>query len=250
MAPLDDPLAAIRDESDRFYVLADGADPTAPVPSCPDWTIADLVWHFGEVHWFWTSDIELRATDPDQIEAAKPDRPGTYPELLAFGRAQADRMLAVLEATPDDIAVWTWALQEADHTVGFIRRHQVQEAAVHRWDMELAATGEPAAIDPAVAVDSIDEVLAITLPWGVRDDKPLTGSVHIHCTDPSVEGDGEWVVHADGRVEAIHAKGDAAIRGSASDVLLALYSRVPVDQLDLVGDTALAHELVARIGTE
>ena len=40
------------------------------------------------------------------------------------------------------------------------------------------------------------------------------------------------------------------MRGAASDILLALYSRVPVDQLDLIGDTALAHELVARIGTD
>jgi uncharacterized protein (TIGR03083 family) len=250
MAPLDDPLGAIRLESDRFYALAAGADPGLRVPSCPDWSVADLVWHLGEVHWFWATDVELRATDPDAVEAAKPDRPGGYDEVVAFGRGQADRLLDVLRSTPDDVAVWTWALQEADHTVGFIRRHQVQEAAVHRWDLELAVTGRPAPVDVAAAVDSIDELLAVTLPWSVRPDKPLRGSVHLHCTDPPTEGDGEWFVHPDGRVEAIHAKGDAAIRGAASDVLLALYSRVPVDQLDLVGDTALAHELVARIGTD
>jgi uncharacterized protein (TIGR03083 family) len=250
MAPLADPIAAIRRESDRFYALAGSADPTRPVPSCPDWTVDDLVWHLGEVHWFWATDVELRAADPEQVEAAKPDRPAAYDELVAFGRVQADHMIAVLEATPDDVAVWTWALDEADHTAGFVRRHQVQEAAVHRWDLELAVSGQPGPVEVDAAIDAIDEVLAITLPWGVRAENPLSGSVHIHCTDPGHEGDGEWFVHPDGRVEAIHAKGDAAIRGTASDVLLALYTRVPLDRLDLVGDPSLAHELVARVNTE
>lgn len=238
--------AAIRRDSDRFYATADRADPARPVPTCPGWTVADLVRHLGECHWFWGTDIETRAAGPDEIEKAKPERPASYPDTIAWGRSQADRMLQLLEATPDDVAVWTWALNESEHSVGFIRRHQVQEAAVHRWDIELAATGQPQPIDPDAAADSIDEVLAITLPWGARPDKLLPGSVHIHCTDV----DGEWFVHPDGRVEPIHAKGDVAIRGTASDLLLALYTRVPLDQVELLGDASIAHEIVARINTE
>src|SRR5688500_3438636 len=219
-----DHLDAIRRDSDRFYATADGADPTAAVPSCPDWNVADLVWHLGEVHWFWATDVELQASNPDDIEKDKPDRPEEYPELVAFGRRQADRLIEVLEAHDDATKVWTWALQEQDHTVGFIRRHQVQEAAVHRWDMQHAATGAADPIEPHIASDSIDEVLAITLPWGARPDKPLPGTVHVHCTDV----DGEWFIHPDGRVERTHAKGDAALRGTASDLLLAIYGRVPL----------------------
>lgn len=238
-------LGAIRRDSDRFYVVADGADPGRAVSGCPDWTIADLVWHLGECHWFWGSDVEMRASGPDEIEPATPERPAGYGELVTWGRAQADRMIQLLEATPDDVAVWTWALNEADHNVGFVRRHQVQEAAVHRWDIETAATGRPQPIEPPVASDSVDEILAITLPWGVRADKPLPGSVHIHCTDT----EGEWFIHPDGRVELVHEKGDVAIRGTASDLLLALYTRVPLGELDVIGNTALADELVARINT-
>jgi uncharacterized protein (TIGR03083 family) len=239
-------LAAIRRDSDRFYAAADNADPAAPVPSCPDWTIADLVWHLGEVHWFWGTDVEMRASSPAQLEEAKPARPEGYAELVAWGRAQADRLIQLLEATPDDVPVWTWALNEADHSVGFIRRHQVQEAALHRWDMELAATGKGQPIEPDVAADSIDEVLAITLPWGARPDKPLPGTVHIHCTDT----DGEWFIDRDGRVEATHAKGDAAIRGGASELLLAIYGRTPLDTVEVVGDESVAHEFLARIQTD
>ena len=239
-------LAAIRRDSDRFYAVAGGADPSGPVPPCPDWTIADLVWHLGEVHWFWGTDVELRASAPDEMEQGRPTRPVEYGELVAWGRAQADRMIQLLEATPDDVPVWTWALNESDHNVGFIRRHQVQEAAVHRWDMEMAATGQPQPLEPDVAADSIDEVLAITLPWGVRPDKLLSGSVHIHCTDT----DGEWFVHADGRVERKHEKGDVALRGAASDLLLTIYKRIPLDGIEVVGDASVAEEIIARINTE
>lgn len=239
-------LAAIRQESNRFYGTADDADPAGRVPGCPDWDIADLVWHLGEVHWFWGTDVELRATDPDDIERAKPARPADYGELVAWGRAQADRLLRVLDATRDDVPVWTWALDEADHTVGFVRRHQVQEAAVHRWDIQQAATGAPEPVEAEVAADCIDEFLAISLPWGVGADKPLPGTVHLHCTDT----DGEWLVHADGRVERSHAKADVAVRATASDLLLALYTRVPLEQVEVLGDTALAHRLVEIVNTE
>src|SRR6266568_8509010 len=129
-------VTAIRRESDRFYATADGADPAGPVPGCPDWTIGDLVWHLGECHWFWGTDIERRASVPDEIEQVKPERPPRYSAVIAWGRAQADRMIQLLETTPDDVPVWTWAIDSSDHNVGFIRRHQVQEAAVHRWDIE------------------------------------------------------------------------------------------------------------------
>src|SRR3954447_2423198 len=239
-------LEAIRRDSDAFYATADHSDPTRPVPSCPDWTIADLVWHLAEVHWFWASVAEMRATNPDDVEQAKPPRPDAYADVIAFGRAQVDRIIEVLAATPGDTGVWTWALDVADHNVAFISRHQVQEAAVHRWDIQNAAGATPDPIDATAASDSIDELLAITLPWSVRADKTMPGTVHIHCTDT----EGEWFIHGDGRVEWLHAKGDAAIRGTASDLLLALYSRVPLDAVDVIGDEDLAHTLVERISTD
>jgi uncharacterized protein (TIGR03083 family) len=237
-------LDAIRRDSDLFYATAAGADPGAKVPTCPEWTVADLAWHLAEVHWFWATDVEDRATDPAQLEGKKPARPEGYEDLLAWGRAQAERLVQVLEATPDDVPVWTWALDEADHNVGFVRRHQVQEAAVHRWDMQKAVDSDgPDAIDAVAAADSVDEFLAITLPWVVKADKPLPGSVHLHCTDT----EGEWFVEPGGAVARIHAKADVAIRGTASDLLLALYNRVDVGDLDVVGDESVARDLVGRV---
>src|SRR5438067_11865072 len=109
-------LDAIRRESDVFYATAEGADPTVGVPSCPGWTIADLVWHLGEVHWFWAAVIERRALGPEEVEDAKPLRPADYHDLLAWGRAQVDHLIDVLETASDDVTVWTWALADADHS--------------------------------------------------------------------------------------------------------------------------------------
>ncbi|HEX9969125.1 MAG TPA: hypothetical protein VGB03_03225 [Acidimicrobiales bacterium] len=41
-----------------------------------------------------------------------------------------------------------------------------------------------------------------------------------------------------------------ALRGTASDLLLALYSRVPMEQVEVLGDTALAHRLVEVVNTD
>jgi predicted lipid carrier protein YhbT len=69
--------------------------------------------------------------------------------------------------------------------------------------------------------------------------------LHIHCTDVA----GEWLVVPDGEGFALtreHAKGDAAIRGAAADVLLALWGRRGVAaalggaELDVVGDASVA----------
>lgn len=237
-------LDAIRRESDVFYATADTADPTARVRACPDWSIADLVWHLGEVHWFWGTIVETRATDSDDVEKLKPPRPDGFADLLAFGRSQADRLLSILEQNDVATGVWTWAQNDSDHTVGFVRRHQVQEAAVHRWDLQDAATnGAADPIAAEVASDSIDEFLAITMPWSINEKKPLRGTVHIHCTDTA----GEWFIGSDGRVEPIHAKGDVALRGTASDLLLTIYKRLPIDTIEVIGDDQLGRGFVDRI---
>jgi uncharacterized protein (TIGR03083 family) len=239
-------VESIRSEGDLFYATALDADPSLGVPCCPDWTVHDLAWHLGEVHWFWATDIEQRASDPERVESGKPARPAAYPAVVAWGQAQLDRLVRVLEATPDDVRLWTWAMDDSDHTVGFIRRHQVQETAVHRWDMQSAASNsDPVPIDPESASDSIDEFLTVTVPFAVNKSKPLTGSVHLHCTDVP----GEWYIERDGAVERAHAEGDVAVRGTASDLLLALYNRIPVDSLDVIGRESIARHLVERVET-
>jgi uncharacterized protein (TIGR03083 family) len=231
-------LESTRRDGQALADIAEG-NLALQVPSCPDWVVADLVWHLGEVHHFWTTVAERRLADYAEVgEIARP----ADAELIAWYRAGLGHLLAVLEGVDPGTAVWTWAPQK---DVAFIVRRMAHETAVHRWDAD-AATGGPSPIDAELASDGVDEFLEFFSSRRRPDAAPLDGTVHLHCTDVA----GEWVVReGDGdalEVERRHEKGDAALRGPASDLLLALWRRVPLDALDVVGDRDVAERLLAR----
>jgi hypothetical protein len=90
-----------------------------------------------------------------------------------------------------------------------------QETAEHAWDA-LAAVGKEEPIERELAVDGIDEYLEFFLP--AEPPKDL-GSIHLHTTD----GPGEWLIKpgaAGWTITRQHAKGAAAVRATASDLLL------------------------------
>jgi len=165
MAPLDqadlDYMAHIQREAARFADVLASTDPQKRVPTCPDWSAQDLLWHLAEVHLFWAEIVADRLQDPDEAEARKPERPADLLELLALMRAATLRLLNALAATPDETEIWTWGV---DQNVAFVRRWQAHEALIHRLDAELTA-GSVSDIDPDLATDGIDAVLRISYSW-------------------------------------------------------------------------------------
>lgn len=210
-----------------------------PAPTCGEWSVADLVWHLTGVYRFFEIIVRERRSSPDSI--TRGERPADI-DLLDLCRDAHRALIAALDATPDDTAVWTWA---EDHSVRFVRRRMAQETLIHRWDAENAA-GDPQPIDATLASDGIDEFLFAFLPRVNEGTAPVNGSVHIHCGD--VEG--EWTIRAaaDGSLSVAreHAKGDCALRGRASDLLLALWRRVPLSSVEVIGDVDVAARFVAR----
>lgn len=243
-APLDAFLAAAAREADALAVAAEAAGPGEPVPPCPGWTVADLVFHTGEVAWFWVQVVEQGWTDPSAYE--EPPRPADD-ELVAWFRQVATRVGTVLAAADPAAPAWTWAEGGAAGTVAWIIRRLAHELAVHRWDAESATAAGSAPIDAALASDGIDEFLSFFTGRPRDGAAPLGGSAHLHCTDV----DGEWLVTDPDPSGPLaftreHAKGDVAVRGAASDLLLALWRRQPLGAVELLGDTAVAERLVAR----
>jgi len=122
------------------------------------------------------------------------------------------------------------------HTVGWWRRRQALETAVHRWDAE-AATGDPSPVPTGLAVDGIDEYLFDFLPriYARRPagsgpgELPHSGTLHLHATDAEdIPGGGEWFVEFEGDYPSVrreHAKADTALRGPASGLYLWLWNR-------------------------
>jgi uncharacterized protein (TIGR03083 family) len=172
-------LSHLRAESARFREVLADCDPAARVPSCPDWSAADLLWHLATVQRWWSEVLAARPTQPQEAE---PPRPESYDDLLAAFDTWSRDLATALEGADPAEEAWTWS---DDHTVGFILRRQAHEALIHRVDAELAA-GVTSAMDAALATDGVHEVLDVMYggcpPWGswVPHDE---GTVRVDTTD-------------------------------------------------------------------
>lgn len=216
-------------------------DLTAPVPTCPDWTLGDLLLHTGQVHRW-------------QTEAAREDH-GEFPGERSHSRGPADgQSLADWFQEGVDLAVatmstieasetrWTWF--PPDQTAGWYFRRITQETLVHRIDAELTA-GDVTAVDPELAADGIAEMCEVFIP--ASSGQPVGGNgqtLHFHAND----AESEWLLtlhddHVD--VERGHAKGDAAIRGSVRDLLLMVWGREPIGSVEILGDESVVATFTA-----
>ncbi|PVG83067.1 hypothetical protein DDE18_11820 [Nocardioides gansuensis] len=182
-------LDHIRLESAAFRAALADCDPGAPVPSCPDWTAADLLHHLTDVQHFWAEMVRNRPAGPHgyvEVEQA-PDHAAA---LAAYDAASAG-LLAALEGLAPDVEAWTWAAEPGDHSVGFIQRRQAHEALIHRLDAELAARISTP-VDPLLAADGVHEAIGVMYggcpPWGSFT--PSGQHVRLDCTDT---GHSVWV---------------------------------------------------------
>lgn len=240
-------LDALRREG---AVLASTAatDLDRAVPSCPEWTVAQLVGHTGWVH-RWVNAV-LRA-DP-----ATPPSPRTIgtapsgPDVLDWYRRALDELLVSLSEVDLSQTYTTFAGPRDGH---WWARRMAHEAGMHRWDAQ-NAVGVADPFEPGVAADGVEEALDTYVVR--RFDHGAFGSagqtMHLHATDSGAGGDGtaggeathgEWMLtmQPDAVVwERAHGKGDVALRGSTSDLLLFLMGRVGPDRFEIFGDRSLA----------
>jgi uncharacterized protein (TIGR03083 family) len=194
-----------------------------------------LLGHVGTVHRWVGEILETEAT----ARPGRPAPPEGFDATLDWYQAGLDRLVSLLEAIDPDEAVWNW-FQQGPGPSRFWSRRMAHETAMHRWDAQAAAgDGEPISAD--LAADGIDEYLTFAPSRLARRPVPgLEGSLHLHATD----SDGEWAIDvaADGlQWRPEHAKGDAALRGPVSDLLLWMLNRVSADApgLEVFGDRAL-----------
>jgi uncharacterized protein (TIGR03083 family) len=248
-------LTAFHREAVALAVAAQrGLD--APVPSCPGWTVATLLTHLTGLYAESVKLVEGRPNEPAALvksyddlglplefknwfEAEKEDLGALPPGLPALFETTVADLEKVLWSVEPDEPVWSW--WPADQSARFRQRRLAQETAIHRWDAQLAH-GSPAPIEPELAADGIDEHFVVLLPgshtWSGSPRQGSGETYHFHRTD----GPGEWLLRfaPDGPVcTREHATGDVALRGSASDLLLFLWQRIPVKRLEVFGDVAL-----------
>ena len=233
-------------------VVTSGADLSATVPTCPDWSLEQLVRHMG-VALRWTElMVRTRAQEPvpgEQVPGiGGPEARDDAAALDAWLAETAEMVVGALREAGPDAKVWGWA---GVLNAGFWARRMTHEITVHRADATLAA-GLPYEVAPDVAADALDEWLEIvayiqrTRPHPAAEELrgPGRRSLHLHATDTAPELNAEWLVELteDGvSWRRGHERATVALRGPLTSVLLAFYRRLPLDspELEVLGEREL-----------
>lgn len=185
------------------------AHPDRTVPTCPDWTGADLLAHL-TAYTRWVTGLHAGRTGlADPLPA--PD-PGAA--VRDWDRT-LDDLLAVLRAADPDAPLPNWST--GPQTAAFWLRRSAQDVAVHRHDAGRLATDAPAPVPADVALDGIAEFgevfVATALASGAAP--PAAATIALEVTD--LDRTLRWDLPDPGPV--------TTLRGTASDLLLALWHR-------------------------
>lgn len=251
--------------------MSSGADLSATVPTCPDWSLEQVVRHMGgALRWV---ELMVRTRAQEEIPEEEiplgggPDGQGDPAALDAWLAETGEMLVAALREAGPDAKVWGWA---GVLNAGFWARRMTHEITIHRADATLAA-GLPYEVAPDIAADAIDEWLEIvewaqrTLPDDPARELRQPGStIHLHATDNTPEVNAErsgmgvppsegWGRVVDLAEDVIawrrgHEKATVELRGPLTSVLLAFYRRLPLDsaELEVRGERELLEFWLAR----
>jgi len=238
-----DVRAALVEETAAFGELIRTADPTTPVPTCPDWTLRQLFRHVGRGN-RWAAKIVAdrrdEALDPREVPDGKP--PDDADAATDWLNAGVQLLLDSVDAAGAHTAVWTFI---GPRPAPWWVRRRLHEATVHRADAAIAV-GADYRLAPELAADGIDEWLERVAVEVSAESSPLDvgKTLHLHATDDDLGSAGEWTIT--GTDDGIawshdHGKGDVALRGPAKDLLLAVVRRRTAAEggIEVFGDTAV-----------
>jgi uncharacterized protein (TIGR03083 family) len=219
-----------------YIVDAYEHDPTARVPWSDRWTVGTVGRHVAGTHHVVSQIIKGRPTADFGLFASLQTPAKDSPEFLDWFRSGTDALLEQLSSVPAGDACWSW--YEAVSSVGWWARRMAFEVLIHRWDAG-AAVGQTFEVDPELAADGIDEYLDVFVAASRAGNSSPTGpSVSIECSDHE---DRWWLDLSEqgGRnVSTSPLTASVAIRGTAEQLLLFLWGRLPLAEagIEISGD--------------
>lgn len=228
-----------------FVDAAEKVGLDASVPTCPEWTVRDLVQHLGYVHrWAATYVREGRTatlTDDEEERAVGP-MPGDT-ELVDWFQTGHVALVDLLRAAPEDLTCWHFL--PADSPLAFWARRQAHETIVHRADLQGAA-GHIEGVDADLGIDGIDELLmgfyGSRAGGRLRCPEPCTLAVDV-VDGTRLAGPRSWTVTMTPTGAQITRgappAADCTLRGPAGDLYLALWNRRATADLDVHGDESV-----------
>jgi uncharacterized protein (TIGR03083 family) len=243
-------LKSLDSDYRRLLDLA-GDDLTVTVPTCPEWTLTDLVEHVAMVYLHKAETMRRGAfPDPWPPQDHEPEVPAAF-----LQRAYAALTAEFAARSPEDPSP-TWFAP--NQTVGFWFRRMAHESVIHRVDAELAAGVERAPIPGDIAVDGIDELLTDFLAYAsVEWRDSFEGALPSAGERALIRaGDAAWLVTLGDTVTVTEAAGDTAadvtLVGDPAAVLLWAWRRADADSLAQQGKPEVASKLrdFLRIATQ
>ena len=253
-------LLRLIDERSTAFRAAVASAPSldVQVPTCPEWTLFDLVQHLGVGRRKWAAIVAAGPADAPPAKFAWEGAPAASREreaLLAWLAAATQELLDALREAGPDRGCWTrWGGSQSPQTCGAVARHQLQEIAVHTYDAQVTL-GAPQPLPDEVALDGVEEFqftcCATTVAW---PHEPAV--VDYHATEGRswrlwLSGDGARIARlsALGTFSATAAgvdpdAVDASAQGTANELVLAFYGRIPLDSLKLAGNRRIFDQLV------
>ncbi|WP_335991536.1 hypothetical protein [Glycomyces sp. MUSA5-2] len=212
-------------------------------PSRPDTTVAGILLDLVRLY-RWTVDA-LFATPSEDRDVAEPPRPEASGKAVLdlFDQSLA-AVLDAFEARGPESPAWTWA--PVEWRAEFWHRRATVATGLARWDLQMAV-GATAPVQVALAADAVTEAFEAFIPVGARRGAhpDATGLVQLFAQD----ADSTWFVRLrEGRVALLdqpdaRTELQARAAGSASDIALALWGRLPFGICDVVGDERLLQAL-------
>ncbi|MGW7089543.1 maleylpyruvate isomerase family mycothiol-dependent enzyme [Streptomyces sp. NPDC054871] len=253
--------AEIAEQLGQLRSTLAGADLSATVPTCPEWTLGFLARHTGGAVRWAERLVGTRATGDmpeEEVPGIRGPEGDDLASLDAWLAETAELAGKTFPTARADTPVWTWAEPQ---NAGFWARRMTHETVIHRADAAIA-TGVTFEVAPEVAADAIDEWLEIV--QFVQRSEPgdsaaeLRGagrSIHLHATDAPPGLNAEWVIEFGEEGFSWrrgHEKATVALRGPLTEVLLAFYRRRPLDGgvVEVLGERELLDFWLARASFE
>jgi uncharacterized protein (TIGR03083 family) len=231
-------VAAYVDALEREGALladtADQLDPTASVPTCPDWTVRDLILHLGGIHRWAGSHVRDRRTSILQTDLVDIfDRLPGNDGLVAWYHGELHLLLDTLREAPADLECVTFlkCVSPLHHWA----RRQAHETCIHRADLE-SINGKLTPVETDFALDGIDELVDGFVPrrfMKLRSQTPVTLRIAPDEVDPT------WVLSITGDpvvVSTEPVETDCTVGGDASDIYFALWNRASAERLAVTGN--------------
>ncbi len=239
-------LDAVAEQTKTFADWVNGKDVAAPVPTCPKWTLADLVDHVGSTQRMVALLVGRRMTEPADAFAGYIPAPADSSQWGAYLNGTLAEAVEAFEGVADDEPVWDPS--GANAGVPFWSRRLFGEMSVHRADAA-ASVGAQYELPPEQSVEATEDWLDTMTSQGYWENRPdfadaMRGNgetLHFHATDAS----GEWLARREQdrvALERTHGDANVTVSGPATDLLLVLSRRRPLAEapaLEVVGDRAM-----------